>query len=85
MTDDTSTCTRRAQIEAELKNLGYRVDVDAGAIPGEGHLLLTSEGRLVDGEDDDVPDEVLVLAREWSEITDRLMEHEDVDVEGMQP
>lgn len=85
MTEEASPDTRRGQIEAELRSLGYRVDIDAGAIPGEGHLLLTSEGRLVDADDDDVPDEVLVLAREWSEITDRLMEHEGVDVEGMQP
>lgn len=61
---------RRQQIEAELRALGYQMDADPGAIPGEGHLLMTAAGELVDA--DNAPGEVLDLAREWSQITDRM-------------
>lgn len=61
---------RREQLEGELQALGYRMEYDAGAIPGEGHLLLDSAGELV--EADAAPEKVLALAREWSDATDRL-------------
>jgi hypothetical protein len=58
---------RMEQIEASLNAAGYRMEADGGSIPGEGHhLVRQSDGELVDGLDASVPEEVLVLAREWS-------------------
>ena len=72
---------RRKQIEAMLAAQGYRMDVDAGAISGEGHLLLTDDGEDV-VDVDTVPPSVSDLAQEWSDLTDRLM---DLDPDSLAP
>lgn len=71
--------------EARLRALGYEMDIDPGAIPGEGHLLMTLDGEDVDP--DTVSDEVRELAREWSDLADRLeeLEPEGYDIGGMSP
>ncbi|MGU2415342.1 hypothetical protein [Burkholderia cenocepacia] len=66
--DDPSS-DRRDEIQQELAGHGYRMEYDAGAIPGEGHNLVTLDtGEVVD----DVPRLILALAEEWSRLTDDL-------------
>lgn len=62
-------------LEARLQALGYRMELDAGAIPGEGHVLLLADGT--DPQEDGVPAEVTDLARAWSDLTDQLIEESD--------
>ncbi|MBU9363497.1 hypothetical protein [Burkholderia multivorans] len=58
---------RRDEIQQELARYGYRMEYDAGAIPGEGHNLVSLDtGEAVD----DVPEPILALAGEWSQLTD---------------
>jgi len=58
---------RRDEIQQELARYGYRMEYDAGAIPGEGHNLVSLDtGEAVD----EVPEPVLGLAEEWSRLTD---------------
>lgn len=60
---------RRTQIEDELRVLGYQIESDPHAMPGEGHTLTTvATGRLI--EDGNAPEHVLELAKEWSDLTD---------------
>lgn len=65
---------RRVAIDARLRVLGFEMKHDAGAMPGEGHLLIRiSDGSLVcvDGDNNtDAPEEALSLAREWSDLVD---------------
>lgn len=62
-------------LEARLQALGYRMELDAGAIPGEGHVLLMLDGS--DPNEEDVPAEVTDLARAWSDLTDQAIEESD--------
>ena len=75
--------TRRTQIETALAEQHYRMEVDAGAVPGEGHLLLTADGEDV-LDSDTVPPAIADLAKEWSDLTDRLMDL-DPECEGPKP
>ncbi|MFT4066711.1 hypothetical protein [Paraburkholderia sp.] len=60
---------RRDEIQQELARYGYRMEYDAGAIPGEGHNLVSLDtGEAVN----DVPESILELAEEWSRLTDDL-------------
>lgn len=65
---------RRTEIETTLASHGYRMELDAGAIPGEGHLLLASNGNDHVLDADQVSPTVAALAREWSDLTDHLIE-----------
>ncbi|MFM0307785.1 hypothetical protein P0D71_08285 [Paraburkholderia sp. RL17-383-BIF-A] len=60
---------RRDEIQQQLATQGYRMEYDAGAIPGEGHCLVS-----LDTEEavDDVPESIAKLAEEWSQLTDDL-------------
>lgn len=61
----------RVAINKQLSAQGFRMEFDAGAIPGEGHALIrVATGEAVDA-DDNVPDAVLSLAREWSDLADK--------------
>ncbi|NIF78099.1 hypothetical protein F3J20_11940 [Paraburkholderia sp. Cy-641] len=60
---------RRDEIKQELAGYGYRIEYDAGAIPGEAHNLISLDtGEAVD----DVPEPIAQLAAEWSQLTDDL-------------
>jgi len=65
---------RRDTIEAAMAARGYQMDIDPGAVPGEGHLLLTADGEDVALDADDLHPDVCYLAREWSALTDQLIE-----------
>lgn len=69
---------RRAEISKQLAEQGFRMEFDAGAIPGEGHTLI----RVADGEaveaDDNVPAGVLSLAKEWSDLADEASQWNEI-------
>lgn len=82
----------RVAINKSLSAQGFRMEFDAGAIPGEGHALIrVATGEAVDA-DDNVPDAVLSLASEWSDLADKASQwnekvsfrtsESDVSVEG---
>jgi hypothetical protein len=74
---------RLTEIEARLQELGFEIDFDLGAIPGEGHLLTRiSDGELVDGLSANIPEEALELAREWSDLLDESGERAQSEREG---
>lgn len=72
--DASAIQQRRTEIETTLVSHGYRMELDAGAIPGEGHLLLASNGKGQPLDADQVSPTVAALAREWSDLTDHLIE-----------
>ncbi|WP_374993103.1 hypothetical protein, partial [Burkholderia multivorans] len=60
---------RRDEIQQQLAAQGYRMEYDAGAIPGEVHCLVSLDtGEAVD----DAPEPIARLAEEWSQLTDDL-------------
>ena len=59
--------TRKAEIEARLAELGYKMEFDLGAIDGEGHTVV----EIATDEMVDPPEgEVMDLAIEWNLIVD---------------
>lgn len=78
MTTSPAPATRRAQLEAFLRDRGYQMDFDPGSIPGEGHYLVRCrDDHTIDIDEEEVPEDVVTAAREWSELTDRLAEADD--------
>jgi hypothetical protein len=57
---------RLEEIEERLKALGFVMDYDAGAMPGEDPLKWLSTDEPVDPDEEGVPQEALDLALEWS-------------------
>lgn len=69
--DGFDYAAQRAAIGHKLEALGFGMEYDHGAMPGEGHFLLA----LLDHEPVDpatsTPSVVLALAKEWSALADR--------------
>jgi hypothetical protein len=65
------------EIEAFLAERGFKMEVDIGSIPGEGHDIVSlTEDRDFIVDIDALPNEVLVAARRWSELIDQWMEEQ---------
>lgn len=76
----------RVEINKRLLAQGFRMEFDAGAIPGEGHALIRVADNESVGADDNVPDEVLALAKKWSDLADKTSQWNEIgDAMNSQP
>lgn len=65
--------TMREDLQEKLRERGYLMEYDAGAIPGENHVLVrASDGVAVCATDPGVPADVLDMARQWGDLTDTI-------------
>ncbi len=63
---------QRVAIGRQLEALGFSMEFDHGSMPGEGHILLSrASGEPVEPTAE-TPVVVLALAREWSDLADRI-------------
>jgi len=70
---------RTRVVESALAAKGFAMQLDPGAMPGEGHTLLSLRSRAVVEPSPALADEVMGLAKEWSDLADaRVLE--DVEI-----